>query len=105
MKISAIFNDALPIISKFAPSIGTALGGPIGFATGYILPILAKAFNANPQNLSELVNNIISDPDSQTKLESIEHEHGDWLCTTLDSIGNLAEAEISVKLKWQTEKS
>ncbi len=104
MKLKELLGDAFPIIAKFAPSIGAAIGGPMGFAAGYLLPVLANTFNAHPTNMQELVTNILNDPNTQGKLESIEHEHGDWLCTTLDSIGNLAEAEINIKLKWQTDK-
>ncbi len=35
MKVIEMFDDALPIIKKFAPTIGAAIGGHIGFAAGY----------------------------------------------------------------------
>jgi len=104
MKLKELFEDALPIITKFAPTVGTALGGQFGFAAGYLIPILAKAFGSHPTNLPELAHNIITDPNTEDKLKQIEHEHCDWLCTTLDSVSNLASAEINIKLNWQTEK-
>ena len=104
MNMKELFSDALPIINKFAPTIGTALGGPFGFAAGYLIPVLAKAFDAHPTNLAGLAHAIINDPNTEDKLKEIEHEHCDWLCTTLDSVSNLASAEINIKLNWQTEK-
>ncbi len=103
MKLKDLLGDAFPLIKKFAPTIGSIIGGPVGFASGYILPILANAFNAHPTDFKELIANIVNDPASQSKLENLESEHCDWLCKTLDSVGNLAEAEINIKLKWQTD--
>lgn len=103
MKLKELLGEAFPIIAKFAPTIAGALGGQMGFAAGYIIPILANAFDAHPTDLKSLISNIVNDPNTQTKLQNIEDEHCDWLCTTLDSIGNLSEAEINIKLKWQTD--
>jgi hypothetical protein len=104
MKLKEIFNDALPIVSKFAPSIGAAIGGPVGLATGYAIPILANAFGTHPTDLRGLVTKIINDSDAKTKLEGLEEEHGDWLCSLEDSLNNLAKAEIHINLEWQSDK-
>ena len=101
MKLKELFGDALPIIEKFAPSIGGAIGGPVGVAAGYVVPILANAFGAHPSNIKELVGNILADSGAQSKLEAIEHEHGDWVCTLMDSVGNLTSAKINIELTWQ----
>lgn len=101
MNVQAIFQEALPIIQKFAPSIGEIIGGPIGLSVGYIIPILASAFNVHPANLKQLVSTIVQDPDAESKLQHIEKEHGDWLCTILNSVSALSKAEVNVKLEWQ----
>ena len=103
MKIKDLLNDALPIISKFAPTIGGAIGGPVGVAAGYVLPILANSFGVHPSDLSGLAQKILSDPNSQGKLEQVEYEHGDWVSGMMDSVNNLASAEISIKLQWQPD--
>lgn len=104
MKIKEAFIDALPIIEKFAPSVGAAIGGPLGFASGYIIPILASAFDAKPTDIKQLVSNIITDPRMQSKLESIEQDHGDWLSSLTDNLDRLVTAEFNVKLAWAEPK-
>ena len=104
MKITELLGDALPIIKKFAPTIASLLTGQYAIAAEFLLPVIAKAFNAHPKNFGDLVTKIISDPDAQSKLEGIENEHCGWLCTTLDSVRDLASAEINIKLQWQNSK-
>lgn len=100
MNIKEMFKEVLPLISKYSPTISAAIGGPYGFAIGYLIPILAKTFNCDPQNIAGLVKNIINDPDAQSKLESIEHDHCDWLCSIMDNVDRLSNAEINIKLSW-----
>lgn len=102
MKLKELFSDSLPIIEKFAPSVGTAIGGPVGIAAGYAIPLLASAFGSKPSNIREIASKILTDADAQSKLEEIEHEHGDWICTLTDSLGNLSRAEIHINLEWYT---
>lgn len=101
MKIKELFADALPIITKFAPSIGAAIGGPVGAATGFVVPLLATAFGVHPSDIGGLTQKILDDPDSQGKLEQIEEEHGDWVCRLMDSVNNLSHAEVNIKLDWK----
>lgn len=104
MKFKELFSDALPLIQKFAPTIGAAIGGPMGLATGYVIPILANAFGSKPNDFKDLVKNILNDSHAQEKLESIEHEHGDWVCTLMDSVNNLSSMKINIELTWQSDK-
>ena len=101
MKLKEIFEDALPIISNFAPSIGAAIGGPVGLAAGYIIPVLANAFNGNPANLQELAAKIATDPEAQSKLQNVEQCHGDVVCSLMQSVNSLANAEVNIKLSWK----
>jgi hypothetical protein len=103
MNVKEILKDALPMIQKFAPSIGAAIGGPIGIATGFVLPILTNEFNAHPQNFGQLVTNMLQDIEAPAKLQKLEKEHGSWVSELMDSVNSLAEAEINVKLKWDTQ--
>lgn len=97
------FKDVLPIISKFAPSIASAIGGPFGMAAGYIIPILANAFGTNPGDINGIVHQLMNDPMAESKLEDLEHEHGDWLCTLTQSVSNLVKANINISLEWQPD--
>lgn len=99
-----IFSDAFPLIQKYAPTIGAALGGGPGFAIGALLPILGNAFNAHPGDIKTLVSNIVNDPDAQAKLEQIEHEHSGWVCAMTDSVDRLTSAEVNIKLSWADPK-
>lgn len=101
MILGEIFTEAMPIIEKFAPSLGAAIGGPFGHAAGSIIPWLAKAFESDPTDLKQLVANILKDPDAETKLNKIETLHGPWLKHLIDKANNLSKAEINIKLEWQ----
>jgi hypothetical protein len=101
MMLPLVLQEALPIITQFAPKIGGAIGGPVGIAAAYIIPILAQVFSSSPGDLKQLATNILKDPDASTKLETVEHEHGDWVCAMIDSVSTLSKAEINVKLEWQ----
>lgn len=106
MKINAkeILKDALPIINQYAPTIGAAIGGPVGFAAGYVLPLLSAAFSQNPYDIKGIARQVLSDTDSKTKLEALEAEHADWIGSLEDSFSNLAKAEIHINLEWQPQK-
>lgn len=101
MNIKGLFGDAIPIIQKFAPSVASAITSPIGFAAGYIIPILASAFGTSSRDLNALAGKIFEDPDAAEKLAAIEHDHGDWLCGILQSVTHLSSADIHIKLEWQ----
>jgi hypothetical protein len=104
MKFKELFKDALPLITKFAPSIAGAIGGPVGIAAGYVVPILANAFGTHPTNIAGLVQQIVSDPNTQGKLEALEVDHGDWIESLLDTTERLTSAEINIKLGWSEQK-
>jgi hypothetical protein len=99
-----VFKDALPIIKKFAPTIGAAIGGPVGVATGYILPLLATAFDSNTSDLKHIADTIINDPLAADKLGALEHEHCDFLCSMVGTMDRLMSVEINVKLNWNDGK-
>ncbi len=103
MNIKDLLKDALPFISSFAPSIAGAIGGPVGLAAGYVLPVLADAFNIHPSNIAGLATKIVNDPDAQKKLEQIENDYGDIVNSLTNSFNHLASAEINIKLNWQTD--
>lgn len=101
ISFKALLTDSLPIIQEAAPSIAAAIGGPFGFAAGYILPILAQTFSTAPHDMKTLANNIYNDPDASSKLEKLENEHGTLLSSMMEGMNTLSTAEINVKLHWQ----
>jgi hypothetical protein len=104
MNARELFKESLPLIEKFAPNIAAAITRPVSFAFGYILPILANAFDAHPTDITQISANIINDPDAQKKLEQIKHEHSDFLCTAIHSFDRLTSAEINIKVGWADPK-
>lgn len=99
--IKDLFKDAWPIIETAAPSLARVFGGAPVMAINFLLPLIYKAFNVEAGNLPQLINSILNNTDASVKLESIEHEHGDWMCSMLDSIGQLESLEFSVKINWK----
>jgi hypothetical protein len=98
--LGTLFENALPLLNQFAPTIGATLAGPPGFAAGYIIPLLAHAFSALPKNAKEISDAILADKDAASKLRDLEFNHAGILSALGDSISSLSKAEINVKLEW-----
>jgi hypothetical protein len=80
MNVTEIFKEILPILSRFAPSIASAIGGPVGLAAGFVLPLLSHAFESHPSDFSELIKKITSDPHACDKLDKLEKEYCTLIC-------------------------
>ena len=79
MSIQDAFKDILPIIAESAPIIAKVIGGPVGLAAGYAIPILAHAFDVDSENVDKIVESITKDPEASAKLSRCEETHADWL--------------------------
>jgi hypothetical protein len=104
MKIKEILNDALPVISNYAPTIASVITGHVGIAAGFIISILANAFNVHPSGIAGLSAQINGDSENQKKLEGLEQEFGGIIKDMMKSYNSLSKAEINIKLEWQTEQ-
>jgi hypothetical protein len=105
MKIKELLNDALPLISNYAPTIASVITGHVGIAAGFIISILANAFSVHPNGIAGLSAQINNDPENQEKLEKLEQEFGSFLHDLIATSNNsLSKAEINVKLEWQTDQ-
>jgi hypothetical protein len=104
MNIKELFKDALPLIVKFAPTLGSAIGGPVGMAAGYVIPVLASAFESSPSDIKSLAQTIVDDPNSQQKLAELEKMHGDVIATMFNTMEHLASAKLNIELTWQPEQ-
>lgn len=100
MNLKTIFKDALPIIVESAPTIAAAIGGPIALAAGYVIPVLAQSFGVKSKNVNDLVSSIMQDPNASDKLAACESTHAEWLTYLMQSVNNLSNAEINIKLNW-----
>jgi len=64
--------DLIKAVSKFAPVLGTLLGGPIGGGVG---ALIASLFGGSKDDPADLVSRIQADPDAAVKLKKLEYEH------------------------------
>ena len=63
-------NDLISMVSKFAPAIGTALGGPLG---GLAVSALAKQFNVADE-VAAVTKAIQADPEAEAKIRQLEYD-------------------------------
>lgn len=103
MKIKELLNDALPIISNFAPTLAAVITGHVGIATGFIVSILANAFSLHPSSIATLSSQINNDPENKGKLEKLEQEFG-GLIREMIPTQLLSKAEINIKLEWDNDQ-
>ncbi len=100
MNFPEFLHDVLPVIQKFAPAIGGIIGGPVGAATGYALPMLAATFDSNPSDLRGLAEKIANAPDAQKRLSKIETNHLNMIDFLQDHDKNMTNFEMSIKISW-----
>ena len=65
-----MMNELISMVSKFAPAIGTALGGPLG---GMAVSALAKQFGVADE-VAAVTKAIQADPEAALKLKQLEHD-------------------------------
>ncbi|HSG62126.1 MAG TPA: hypothetical protein VLA24_11920, partial [Pseudomonadales bacterium] len=63
-------NELISMVSKFAPAIGTALGGPLG---GLAVSAIAEKLGV-ADTIEEVTKAINTDPESAIKLQQLENE-------------------------------
>jgi hypothetical protein len=63
-------NELISMVSKFAPAIGTALGGPLG---GMAVSALAKQFGVADE-VEAVTKAIMADPEAEAKIKQLEHD-------------------------------
>ncbi len=60
------------LVKMGAPMLGTAVGGPAGGALG---SLVAKMFNADPEDPQDMMLKIEADPEAAVKLQQLEKDH------------------------------
>ncbi len=101
MNINTVLKDAIPIIENAAPLVARAIGNYPALALKYLMPLLAKAFDIDTDDASQIIKNITEKDDAQEKLKVFEHDHKDFLENLIDSFGKLSHAEINVKFDFK----
>ena len=87
-------NDLISMVSKFAPAIGTALGGPLG---GLAVSAIAEKLGVS-DTVEEVTKAIKADPESAIKLQQLENEKFKAVLADKDSARN-REATIATSEK------
>ena len=87
-------NDLISMVSKFAPAIGTALGGPLG---GLAVSAIAERLGV-ADTIEEVTKAIQTDPESAIKLQQLENEKFKAILADKDSARN-REATIATSEK------
>lgn len=87
-------NDLISMVSKFAPAIGTALGGPLG---GLAVSAIAEKLGVADE-VEAVTKAIKTDPESAIKLQQLENEKFKAVLADKDSARN-REATIATSEK------
>ena len=87
-------NDLIAMVSKFAPAIGTALGGPLG---GLAVSAIAEKLGVADE-VEAVTKAIKADPESAIKLQQLENEKFKAVLADQDSARN-REATIATSEK------
>ena len=87
-------NDLISMVSKFAPAIGTSLGGPLG---GLAVSAIAERLGV-ADTIEEVTKAIKTDPESAIKLQQLENEKFKAILADKDSARN-REATIATSEK------
>ena len=95
-----ILKDAVPIITRFAPTVANAFLGNFSFGLNFLIPALARAFGLAPNDISNLVQKIISDEKAPDILSKMESEHKDWISKLIPPVQSLSKAEVSIKMEF-----
>ena len=87
-------NDLISMVSKFAPAIGTALGGPLG---GLAVSAIAQHLGVSDE-VEAVTKAIKADPEAALKIQQLENEKFKAVLADKDSARN-REATIATSEK------
>jgi hypothetical protein len=91
-----LLKDVMPIIENTAPIIYNAISSPI---SGIIINLIAKAFNANPGDISDIVEKINSHEDAPGIFQQLEAKHMPWIMTAL-SMAKPSSLKLCLEVNW-----
>lgn len=84
-------NDLIAMVSKFAPAVGTALGGPLG---GLAVSALAQRFGVADE-VSAVAKAIQADPEAAFKIQQLENDKFKAILADKDSARKREMAVVS----------
>jgi len=76
MSNKSLPKELLSLVANVAPLLGTALGGSAGTLIG---SLIANAFGANPKDPNDIIKRLMSDPEYELKLQTLEMTHEETL--------------------------
>jgi len=82
--------DLKEVLSKAAPLLGLAVGGPGG---AVIANEVAKLFEAKPGDAADLLNKITTDPEAVAKLQEFQLKHEAIISQNIIAINQTMQAE------------
>ena len=95
--LPALLKAIEPIIFNVAPTIATALGGPLA---GGVLSLLCETFGIHTKKPEDLVNKVLENvPDAEKKMQDLEKSHASWIKQMLPH-----EVEWSGKIVWDHDE-
>lgn len=65
-------KELLQLVTRAAPMLGSAFGGPAGMLIG---SLIANAFGADPKKPEDILKKIMLDPEYEMKLQKLEQDH------------------------------
>jgi hypothetical protein len=93
------WHALLPYLLRSAPLLATALGSPVA---GIVTGLVATAFNADPNDIQDVIKKISTDPDSETKLAELENNQGHIIKSLLFSKPP-AKIDLHLVISYDTE--
>src|SRR3972149_2103011 len=85
------------IVSKYAPLLGSVIGGPAGGAIG---ALVASQFGTDPKDTDDLIKRIEGDPEAATKLMQLQLTYWtDLVKLANEDRANARNREIQVRDK------
>lgn len=94
--MSASWKSVGEAVTKFAPALGAALGGPAGAAVGGLVGIVGRAFGLGENPTPDQVTQALAvSPDAAVKLAQIEADHKDKILAALVAMRQADTADLS----------
>lgn len=94
-----ILGESWPVLQKVAPVIASAIGTPAAGSAAIVgMNLLANALGINPANINQIGPAILSHPDSNEVLSSLESRFSEWFKSYVPTLRMPTSLEINIKM-------